>query len=165
MSRDSPASPPPGSDAVRYEMVVSLIHSSCIVLDSEKFEEFLSLCVPEFRYKITAYSPEIRKEMTWMDHDYEGMEALLKMVPQHLRRLGNLLRHVSVGPIVIGEQSVQVTSTFQVIHTDLHGRSDLFVAGRYFDEIVSVHSDRLALKSRRVHLDTRDLGIGSHVPI
>ena len=35
-----------------------------------------SLCDEGFRYKITTYSPEIRKEMVWLDHDKQGMETL-----------------------------------------------------------------------------------------
>ena len=33
-----------------------------------------TLCDADFRYTITAYSPEIRKEMIWLDHDKAGMQ-------------------------------------------------------------------------------------------
>ena len=100
-----------------------------------------------------------------MDQDYEGMKALLAMVPQHLRRLGSLIRHVTVGIVELGEQSINVTSTIQVVHTDLNGSSSLFVAGRYYDQVVLSPTGEQLILERRVHLETRDLGIGSHVPI
>ena len=148
-----------------YQDIVALIHRSGMALDSEKFDDYLLLCAQEFHYQVTAYSPEIRKEMIWMDQDYEGMKALLAMVPQHLRRLGSLIRHVTVGIVEFGEQSINVTSTIQVVHTDLNGSSSLFVAGRYYDQVVLSPTGEQLILERRVHLETRDLGIGSHVPI
>ena len=148
-----------------YRDIVALIHRSGMALDLEKFDDYMSLCTPEFHYQITAYSPEIRKEMIWMDQDYEGMKALLAMVPQHLRRLGSLIRHITVGIVELGAQSINVTSTVQVVHTDLNGSSSLFVAGRYYDQVVLSDVGAQLITDRRVHLETRDLGIGSHVPM
>lgn len=150
---------------VSYENVVSLIHKSTAALDSENFNEFLNLCDIEFHYQITTYSPEIKKEMVWMDQDYNGIKSLFIMIPEHLRKLGSFLRQVSVGVINQNHNCVNSTSTFSVIHTDPRGKSTLFVVGRYFDEIVKNENRGLLLRKRRVHLETRDLGIGSHIPI
>lgn len=140
-----------------------LIYRTTTALDNEDFDAFMDLCAPEFEYRITAYSPEIRKEMIWLDQDYDGMRALLEMVPQHLRRLGTLKRHVSVYFIDRNENdTATATSSFLVVHTTPEGQSQLFVAGNYHDEI---DLDGRKLKSRRAHLETRDLGIGSHIPI
>ncbi|MEQ8247353.1 MAG: nuclear transport factor 2 family protein [Alphaproteobacteria bacterium] len=143
-----------------------VVYRACMALDAEEFAAFMELCSPELDYRITVYSPEIRKEMIWLDQGYEGMRALLEMVPQHLKRLGTLKRHVSVYLIDRDENTgvAAVTSSFIVTNTDPEGRSNLFVAGTYFDE-VDCRGARCLLKARRAHLETRDLGIGSHIPI
>lgn len=101
-----------------------------------------------------------------MEQDFVGMKALLEMVPQHLRRTGSLLRHVS--PYLIDRQptagAVTAVSSLLVIHTTLEGRSNLFAAAHYHDRVL-VNDNAPLLLERRVHLETRDLGIGLHVPI
>lgn len=76
--------------------VVELIYRSCISLDKGNFAQWLDLCAPEFRYTITTYSPEIRKQMVWLEHDREGMEDLFKMLPKHNSDHSPLTRHASV---------------------------------------------------------------------
>jgi methanesulfonate monooxygenase small subunit len=144
------------------ERVRGLVHRACQHLDAEQWEAFMALCAPAFRYRITAYSPDLRKQMIWFDHDHDSLKALLEMVPQHLRRLGTLLRHVSVGVIEIDGNTATATSTFQCIHTDHDGRSRLMCVGRYVDRIDLAKG---LLTFRETQLETRDLGIGSHVPI
>lgn len=141
-----------------------LVYRTTSALDAEDFESFMALCAQDLDYRITAFSPEIRKEMIWLDQDYEGMQSLLEMVPQHLRRLGTLKRHVSVYFIERDDEGAEatVTSSFLVVHTTPEGQSSLFVAGTYFDQI---DLGSMKLKSRKAHLETRDLGIGSHIPI
>lgn len=144
------------------ERVRALIHRACLHLDTESWDAFMALCAPVFRYRITAYSPDLRKQMIWFDHDRDSLKALLEMVPQHLRRLGTLLRHVSVGVIEIDGSTATATSTFQCIHTDHDGQSRLMCAGRYVDRIDLAKG---MLTFRETQLETRDIGIGSHVPI
>lgn len=147
------------------EAIRALIHRACLHLDREQWDGFMALCAPTFRYQVTAHSPELRKQMIWFDHDFESLKALLEMVPQHLRRHGTLLRHVSVGVIEPkGEGRAEVTSTFQCLHTDHDGQSRLFAVGRYVDG-VEFGPNGPRLTSRETQLETRDLGIGSHVPI
>lgn len=147
--------------------VRDLIYRSCLSLDQGDFARWLDLCAPEFRYTITAYSPEIRREMVWLDHDREGMEGLFKMLPKHNSDHSPLTRHASVYLVehdeAAGEASA-VTSLL-VFRTQLDGgATELFAAAKYFDT-VSLEKDAPLLISRNVRLDTRDLGIGSHMPL
>ena len=152
-------------DAATCEAVRQLIGLSARRLDAEDFAGYMALCAPAFHYRITAYSREIRKDMIWLDQDRAGMAALLDMVPQHLRRLGGLFRQVSVETFEAGDGGLlAVFSSVLVINTDLEGRSTLFAAGRYHDK-VDITGKAPLLAARTVHLETRDLGIGSHVPI
>ncbi len=154
------------STTISEQAIRELVYRSCMVLDAEDFDGFLRLCSPALRYRIAVYSPDIRKEMTWLAHDYNGMKALLEAVPHHLKRLGTLKRHASV--YLIERQpdgrSVKVTSSFLLISTDPEGRSKLYVAGMYHDVIDTSGATPL-LADRKAQLETRDLGVGTHIPI
>jgi methanesulfonate monooxygenase small subunit len=67
----------------RRQEIEELVYRTCLALDDRDFKAFLDLCDDGFRYKVTAYSPEIRKEMVWLDHDKKGMETLFTQLPRH----------------------------------------------------------------------------------
>ncbi len=146
--------------------VVELIYRSCVYLDNQDFARWLDLCAPEFRYTITTYSPEIRKEMVWLDHDREGMEGLFKMLPKHNSDHSPLTRHASVYLVEYDEdrKEASVVTSLVIYKTQLDGgATELFAVGKYFDT-VNLEGDAPRLTSRNVRLDTRELGIGSHIP-
>ena len=146
--------------------VVELIYRSCISLDKGDFAQWLDLCAQEFRYAITTYSPEIRKEMIWLEHDREGMEGLFRMLPKHNSDHSPLTRHANVYLVEYDEagKEASVVTSLVVYKTQLDGgATELFAVGKYFDTI-SLEGDATLLTSRNVRLDTRELGIGSHLP-
>lgn len=158
-----------------------LVARAALALDDEDFAGFLALCTGDFRYEARSWSPELRKWMTWLAQSRSELEALLAALPEHLRRRGRLLRQL--GPTIVDaaadgepEGTLRATTSFAIFHTDPDGRTRLWVVGRYRDRIVvgaggaggnegpaGATGPRLA--AREVVLDTRDLGIGSHVPI
>lgn len=149
------------------EPVKRLIADSCIALNAEDFNSFLSLCGSEFEYQLVVYSPEIRKEMIWMSYDRRGIETLFKEVPTHLHvPMGTLFRHVSVYSVEGLEDSscLEARSSVLIIHTDLDGVSKLFAAGQYFDT-VDVKLGKPLLSRRTMRLETRDIGSGSPIPL
>ena len=151
--------------SISRDAATNLISAACQYLDDEDWDAFLDLCDPAFRYRITVRSPEIKREMIWFNQDYAGLRDMFSVIPEHLRRLGTLLRQVSIGHIEQrAPDMAQVTSTFQCIHTDLEGRSNLLAVGRYLDDVRAT-SGGLRLAARNTVLATRDLGVGSHVPI
>jgi len=142
-----------------------LIYETCLRLDLEDFAGYLDLCAAEFTYRITTYSAEIRKDMIWLHHDREGMQALFENYYDHVRRLGSLHRHVAVYAIDRQDDGLfRVTSSFQVTHTDLEGQSKMFAVGRYHD-VVGESENGARLHAREARLETRELGSGSHLPI
>lgn len=148
------------------DSVRSLIGRSCLALDDCDFDGYLDLCAPNFSYCITVWSPELGKEMTWLDHDREGLAGLFETLPEHLQRSGRLSRHVSVYTVEPqGEgNGYNVVSSVIVHHTDLDGRTQTLAVGRYLDTVV-FNNDQCLLSAREVALETRDLGIGLHVPL
>jgi methanesulfonate monooxygenase subunit beta len=148
------------------EAVEGLIYRSCMVLDGKDFKGYLDLCDPGFRYTITAHSPEIRKDMIWLDHDKKGLETLFNNLPRHNSDHSPITRHATVYTVEIDDAGKQATavSAFQVFRTSLDGGvTELFAVGKYHD-IISLEGGAPKLLRRTVKLDTRMLGIGYHIP-
>jgi methanesulfonate monooxygenase small subunit len=146
--------------------IVELVYQSCLLLDEKNFKGFLELCAEQFRYTITAHSPEIRKDMIWLDHDKAGMQTLLTQLPRHNSDRSPLSRHANVYTVSIDQakSEAQVVSVLQVFKTDLDGgATTLFAVGKYLDT-VALNGDKAKLAKRVVKLDTRMLGIGYHIP-
>ena len=78
--------------------IEELIYRSCLVLDDKDFKGYLNLCDSGFRYTIRTHSPEIRKDMVWLDHDRKGMETLFNNLPRHNSDHSPLTRHAYCPP-------------------------------------------------------------------
>ena len=147
-------------------MVEELVYRSCMLLDEKDFKGYLDLCDPEFRYTITAYSPEIKREMTWLEHDKAGIQTLFNNLPRHNSDHSPLTRHVTVYTVTVDDakKEAQVVSGLQVFKTTLDGGiTELFGVGKLYDT-VRLNGDGARLLRRNVRLDTRMLGIGYHIP-
>lgn len=135
------------------------------MLDDEDFQSFLKFCTDQFAYRVTTYSPELDKEMVWLEHDRKGYESLITMLPKHIKLQGRFTRQAVVCDVAQdGDDAVAATSQLTMVHTNLDGESRLLLAGRYLDKFVSGESGPL-LERREVRLDTRVLGPGIHAPI
>ena len=149
------------------DAVAELIYGSCMLLDEERYDDWLDeLCHPSFRYTITAYSNEIRKRMTWLDHSSESLRALCLMIPEHVSYHGRFHRHATLYRLspVEGGSTAEAVSSLVVIHTDLEGESRFYAAGRYNDTL-DLSGAMPRLLARNVDLDTRVLEFGSHRPL
>ena len=147
-------------------LVEELIYRSCLLLDEKDFKGYLDLCDEQFRYTIATHSPELRRDMIWLDHDKNGMTTLLNQLPRHNSDHSPLTRHATVYTVRYdaAKQQGDVVSALQVFKTALEGgSSELFAVGKYLDT-VKVNGGKLLLLRRVVKLDTRMLGIGYHIP-
>ena len=146
--------------------VSELIYQSCLLLDEMKFDEFLGMCTDDFQYTITAYSPETRTEMTWMDENKASMKRMLEVLPRHNSDHSSLSRHATVYKVDYDEKKKQASavSALQVFRTSLDGgETHLFAVAKLYDTI-SLNGGGARLVSRNVRLGTRMLGIGTHIP-
>jgi methanesulfonate monooxygenase subunit beta len=149
---------------VERQQIEELIYRSCLALDDRDYKGFLELCDAGFRYKVAAYSPEIRKEMVWLDHDRKGMETLFTNLPRHNSDHAPLVRHATVYTVKVNGTQAEVVSALQVFRTALDGgATELFAVARLIDT-VKLDGDAPKLASRVVRMETRQLGFGSHVP-
>jgi methanesulfonate monooxygenase small subunit len=152
---------------VNREAIRELIYRICLLLDGNKFVEWLDLCTPDFRYTISAWSPEIRRDMVWLDHDLDGITNLMKMLPKHNSDQTPLTRHASVYTIDHdpARAEADVVTSVAIFATALDGgATELWALGRYHDT-VSVADGTPRLRRRNVRLETRSLGIGKHWPL
>lgn len=148
------------------EAIRRLVYQSCMTLDVEDCAGYLALCGTNYRYRITTYSPELKKDMVWLDHSRKDLANMLEMVPQHVRLPGKFLRHATVQVVDPGERPDEwkVVSALSVYYTDPDGETRLFAVGRYHDHVEDTGgTPRLA--AREVRLETRILGPGSHLPM
>ena len=144
--------------------IEELIYRTCLALDEKNFKDYLDLCDDDFRYTITAHSPEIRKDMIWLDHDKAGMQLLFANLPRHISDHSPLTRHAIVYTVDHAGELTQVVSALQVFKTTLDGGvTELFAIGRYLDT-VRVDGTIPKLTKRVVKLETRQFGFGNHIP-
>lgn len=154
------------NEADTRRAIDELVYRSCLALDDKNFSGYLDLCDTDFHYLITAYSPEIRRDMTWLEHDRAGMQLLFNNLPRHNSDHSLLSRHATVYTQVIdpAKREAMVTSALQVFRTTLDGgATELFAVGRMLDRVhLTDGGPRLA--HRHIRLTTRMFGFGYHIP-
>jgi methanesulfonate monooxygenase small subunit len=154
--------------------IQDVIYRACLLLDDEKFSEWLDLCTSDFKYRITTYSPEIRRRMTWFERDLPGLKGMIEMLPKHNTDHGRLTRHATNYTVELDPSlnEAQATTSFACYRTMLDGinshidsgESQLFLIGKYYDRF-RLGDDGPKFSERNVFLDTRRLDKGSHYPI
>jgi len=146
------------------QAIEELVYRSCLALDARDYKTFLGLCDPDFRYTVTTHSPEIRRDMVWLDHDRKGMETLFANLPKHNSDHSPITRHATVYTVDAAGDSAEVVSALQVFRTQLDGgATELFAVGRFHD-MVKLADGAATLAPRIVRLETRQLGYGHHIP-
>jgi methanesulfonate monooxygenase small subunit len=151
-----------------------VIYRACLLLDDEKFLDWLDLCAPDFKYRITTYSPEIRRQMTWYEQDVPGLKAMIELLPKHNTDHGRLTRHATVYTVDAdpSQNEASTTTSFACYRTMLDGinshidsgETQLFLIGKYYDRF-RIGKEGPRFLERNVFLDTRRLDKGSHYPI
>lgn len=154
--------------------VTDAIYRATLALDDQKWDDWLALCSDDFNYAIKSFSPEINKDMTYLEHDRKGMKSLLDLLPKHNTDHSPLRRHTSVYTVDVSDdcRKASAISSFVVYQnlldgTNSHidaGESRLFLIGKYYDKL-SLEGGHAKFVERIVRLDNRRLDKGSHWPI
>lgn len=155
-------------------LVSDAIYKATLALDDQKWDAWLELCADDFNYAIKAFSPEINKDMTYLEHDRKGMKSLLDLLPKHNTDHSPLRRHTSVYAVDLSADQSKATavSSFVVYQNMLDGQnshidageSRLFLVGKYYDTL-KIEDGKARFVERIVRLDNRRLDKGSHWPI
>ncbi len=150
------------------------IYRATMMLDDQKFEDWLDLCADDFHYAITAFSPEINKDMIYLQGGRKDMSTLVRLLPKHNTDHSPLRRHTSVYTVDVAEdgKSADAVSSFVIYQNMLDGinshidagESRLFLVGKYLDKF-RIEDGKAKFVKREVRLDNRRLDKGSHWPI
>jgi methanesulfonate monooxygenase subunit beta len=155
-------------------LVRDTIYRSTILLDQQRWDEWLAHCDDRFEYSIRAWSPEINKDVTYLALDRNGLASLIKLLPKHNTDHSPLTRHTSVYTVEFDEEAKSAIATSSVIvyqtlldginsHIDA-GESRLFLVGKYLDTLI-IEDNKAKFLSREVRIENRRLDKGSHWPI
>lgn len=155
-------------------LVRETVYKSCLLLDDMKWADWLAMCDEDFKYTITAYSPEIRRDMRYMGGDFKEMKILTDLLPKHNTDHSPLKRHATVYSVDVDEKAGTATAVTSLVvyqnmldgvnsHLDA-GESRLFLVGRYIDKF-RIADGHAKFVDREVRLETRRLDKGSHYPI
>jgi methanesulfonate monooxygenase subunit beta len=156
------------------QLVTDAIYRATLALDDQKWDAWLDLCADEFNYAIKSFSPEINRDMTYLEHDRKGMKSMLDLLPKHNTDHSPLRRHTSVYAVDLSddESEAKAVSSFVVYQNMLDGQnshidageSRLFLVGKYYDTL-KIENGKARFVDRVVRLDNRRLDKGSHWPI
>jgi methanesulfonate monooxygenase subunit beta len=147
-------------------LVEELVCRTVLRMDAMDFPGFLSLCDDRLHYVISAFSPEIRKDMTWFENNHATLKQLFETLPKHNSDRARLSRHVSVYTVEFAADggTADVVSALQVYRTELDGgATELFAIGKMYDK-VALNAGGALLLERHIKLETRMFGIGFHIP-
>ena len=151
-----------------------LVYRSCLYMNEESWKEYLSLCDPQsFRYRVTNYSPEMRREQIWADRDFKAMKSGFDLLPRHNSDHSKLTRQVQVYTVDYDDEAKEanVVSSLTIYRTQLDGTMSYIESGQTSLYAVGLYKDHIRfdggvprLVDRVVQLDTRQLDVGTHRP-
>jgi methanesulfonate monooxygenase subunit beta len=150
------------------------IYRATILLDGQKWDEWLDLCDERFEYAIKSWSPEINYDMTYLQLDRKGLANLIKLLPKHNTDHSALTRHTTVYTVDMSDNAKSAKAVSSVVvyqslldginsHVDA-GESRLFLVGKYLDTF-NIENGQPSFLTREVRLENRRLDKGSHWPI
>ena len=150
------------------------IYRATILLDRQRWDEWLTLCDERFEYAIKSWSPEINYDVTYLQLDRNGLANLIKLLPKHNTDHSALTRHTTVYTVDVSDDARSAKAVSSVVvyqnmldginsHVDA-GESRLFLVGKYLDTF-TVENGKASFLSREVRLENRRLDKGSHWPI
>lgn len=161
-----------GVDAAN--VVRDTIYRATLLLDDQKWDQWLELCDDSFHYAIKSFSPEINRDMTYLQGSRKDMATMVRLLPKHNTDHSPLTRHTTVYTVDVDEnaKTASAISSFVVYQNMLDGvnshidagESRLFLVGRYIDQF-KLENGKARFLKREVRLENRRLDKGSHWPI
>jgi methanesulfonate monooxygenase subunit beta len=150
------------------------IYQATILLDNQRWDDWLALCDERFEYAIKSWSPEISYDVTYLQLDRAGLANLIRLLPKHNTDHSVLTRHTSVYTIDVADDARSAKAVSSVVvyqnmldginsHIDA-GESRLFLVGKYLDTF-NIGNGKPSFLTREVRLENRRLDKGSHWPI
>jgi len=150
------------------------IYRATLLLDDQKWEQWLDLCDESFHYVIKSFSPEINRDLTYFQGSHKDLTTMVRLLPKHNTDHSPLRRHTTVYTVDVAEdgKTASAVSSFVVYQNLLDGvnshidagESRLFLVGRYIDTF-KLDNGKARFVKREVRIENRRLDKGSHWPI
>ena len=97
------------------ETVREAIYRSCLLLDDQKWGEWLEQCEDDFQYAIRAYSPEISYDMTYYAGSRDDLATMTDMLPKHNSEHSPFSRHATVYHVEVAEDGKTATAVSSLV--------------------------------------------------
>src|SRR5262249_33017792 len=156
------------------DVVRDTIYRATLFLDDQMWDQWLELCDDSFHYAIKSFSPEINRDMTYLQASRKDLATMVKLLPKHNTDHSPLKRHTTVYTVDVDElgKTASAVSSFVVYQNLLDGvnshidagESRLFLVGRYLDTF-KLDNGKARFVKREVRIENRRLDKGSHWPI
>jgi methanesulfonate monooxygenase small subunit len=150
------------------------IYRATLLLDDQKWDQWLELCDDSFHYAIKSFIPEINRDMTYLQGGRKDLATMVKLLPKHNTDHSPLKRHTTVYTVDVADdaKTASAVSSFVVYQNMLDGvnshvdagESRLFLVGRYLDSF-KLEDGKARFIQREVRIENRRLDKGSHWPI
>lgn len=151
-------------DPMNFEAVCTLVQRTAMLLDDERFDDWLALFDAAGTYELSAYSTEIRRWMTWQLSDRDALEKMFKEVHEHVRDPARRRHIIGIPLLELSGDVGRVTSSFSLFRTMPDGQSSLYMVGSYQDRVVK-RSGAWLYAEHKVVADTRMLDTFTHIPV
>ncbi len=153
------------------EMVKDTIYRACLNLDEQKWDNWIGQCDEDFEYSVKTYSPEVRKDLTYLILRHKDLKPYFDLLPKHNTDHSPIRRHASVYSVDVAEdgKSAEAVTSFLItqemydgINAPLDsGENRLFVVGKYHDKF-TIDGATATFADRETRIFTRRLDKGSH---
>ena len=112
-------------------VVRDTIYRATLLLDDQKWEQWLDLCDDTFHYAIKSFSPEINRDMTYFQGSRKDLATMTKLLPKHNTDHSPLRRHTTVYTVDVADdgKTASAVSSFVVYQNLLDGVNSHIDAG------------------------------------
>lgn len=158
----------------RQALARDAVYQASLLLDDQRWDDWLALCTDDFTYDIKSWSPEINYDMTYLHASHKDLGSLIRLLPKHNTDHSPLTRHTSVYSVELSPDgaTAQVVSSVVIFQhlldgTNSHidaGESRLFLVGKYYDQL-RFEDGSAKFTARELRLLNRRLDKGSHWPL
>ena len=97
------------------ETVRDTIYRAALSLDDQRWSDWLALCDSQFEYAIRTFSPEISRDVTYMQKNRDELDTMVRLLPKHNTDHSPLKRHTSVYTVDVAPDGKSAKAVSSVV--------------------------------------------------
>lgn len=152
-------------------LVREAIYKAILNLDDQKWNDWIDQCDEDFKYSAVTYSPEIRKDLTYLLLSHKELHPYFDLLPKHNTDHSPMRRHATIYSVDISEdgKSAEAVTSFMITHELLDGinaalysgENHLYLIGKYYDTF-RINGEKVKFTERVARVYTRRFDKGTH---